>query len=85
MTRDIPHLVPDSDVLSCRYAVPAGWMDSVSGYRLLFSFHLNRQLSREDTSHILSKINGIGPYRFEDTWAAVERADDCFWRNPLLR
>lgn len=67
---DTPHLVSDREVAALR---------GVNGtfhrgmWRYLFGFVLGRNLSQDETDDILSRINGLGPHRYEDTWASVER------------
>lgn len=75
------NLVADRDVLACRRCLPGGWLDSRSGYRLLFSYYLGRQLTLEEADDILSRINGLGPQRYEDSWESMVRNTTSFWRS----
>lgn len=75
-------LVSYQDVLTCRRYFPNGWIDHHSAYTMHFSYALNRRLTQEETNEILSRMNGYGPHRFEETFAALERNSESFWRNP---
>ena len=82
---DIPLLVPDRDVLKCRamYVGLNMCAHRTAYQKLWFPYALGRALTLEETDEILSRINGFGPHRFEDTWASVERNPEVFWRSQL--
>ena len=57
-------------------------IDSLTAYqRLWIPYALDRPVTMEETQEILSRINGFGPHRFEETWAAVERNQETFYRR----
>ena len=78
-------LVPDSDVLLCRrYWSGYNMLDSREGYRRLWiPFALGRAVTIEETDEILSRVNGFGPVRFEDSWEGLVRSTEVFWRSSL--
>ena len=88
MSHDIQHTVSDAEVLQLRCHMPdAFWVASKWWYRQWFSFCLERALTLEETDSVLSRINGFGPRRYEDTWESIQRRSDfdttAFWRSKV--
>jgi hypothetical protein len=75
---DKPDLVADYDVMKCRW-----WsgMWSLGHYQMFFGLSLERPVSADEALEIIGKLNGLGPIRFEESWASVERNPEVFWRS----
>lgn len=83
MNGDIPHAIPDSVAYEQRYSLPHGWISSASWYAWWFSYHLGYPITVDDALSIIGRLNGFGPHEREDTWDAVERSPDAFWRSQI--
>ena len=81
-----PDLVPDSDVLRLRRSGPLGVPMGLGTYRIYWGIILGRNLTDAETKEIFSKINGLGPVRWEHTWEYIEslpKSDVSFWRSQI--
>lgn len=81
---DTPWLIPDIVVHYLRRA--GGVLGGIAGidyWRWVWGWHLGADLTIDETWDIMRRINGFGPHRFEDTWAAVTRSNISFWRSSL--
>ena len=57
-------------------------------YQSLFQMALGRTLTTAEVDEIMSRINGYGPPRWEDTWEYMESQRDKhafsnFWRSQV--
>ena len=80
---DTSWLIPDCVVhrLRCQ---GFGGVWGIHWYQWVWSWGLGADLTIPETWEILSRINGFGPRRFEETWASVERNNgESFWRSSL--
>lgn len=73
-------LVSDWEVAALRLLLVGAILSRAEWQRYLYI--IRGMTSLDEVDEILSKANGLGPVRFEDTWDAVTRSDISFWRRP---
>jgi hypothetical protein len=75
---DTQWLVPDSDVRALR---ALNGILSSAAWRMYFELYLSRPISMEETEEILSRVNGFGPMRAQDT---VIEPTHSWWKSPIV-
>lgn len=78
---DQPDLVSDYDVVLLRPFI-VGYIFSREQWRDYISI-IRGWTSLAQVDEIISKANGLGPHRFEETWDSIERSETTFWRRQI--